>query len=461
MSENNKATALPTKQFFVSMLTRDIGLADAILDLIDNCLDGALRSSSGSSVDYTKYTIKITANTENFIIEDNCGGIPRDIAQKYAFRMGRERGDDRDSENETIGMYGIGMKRAIFKMGENAIVSTRHGEDSYCVRITPDWLNDSEWKDFDLESLDTDLAETGTRIEITSLYSGISLQFGNEAFINDLMAAVGEHFTSFIQRGIHIYINETLVQPVLIRILMSSKKDGPAPFVYCKRINSVNVTITVGLNTVSSLDDDEYEYSGEKSAVAGWTVFCNDRAIIVGDKSRITGWGDGLPLYHGQFSVITGIVEFRSENAEELPITTTKRALDTSSEIWLEARAKMRDGLRVWIDYTNKWKNHPREDQSPHWKESRALSLSDIAEEVSSEALPMTRKNDGATEFDPAKHKRLPLPENEKPSSQRIVFSRPKSEIVKLSSFFFDRNDVKPSIVGEECFKHVLEKMED
>lgn len=36
------AQASPTKQFFVSMLTRDISLADAILDLLDNCLDGAM-----------------------------------------------------------------------------------------------------------------------------------------------------------------------------------------------------------------------------------------------------------------------------------------------------------------------------------------------------------------------------------------------------------------------------------
>ena len=36
-----QASAIPTKQFFVSMLTRDIRLEDAILDLVDNCLDGA------------------------------------------------------------------------------------------------------------------------------------------------------------------------------------------------------------------------------------------------------------------------------------------------------------------------------------------------------------------------------------------------------------------------------------
>ena len=33
----------PTKAFFVKMLTRDIELADAILDLLDNCVDGVVR----------------------------------------------------------------------------------------------------------------------------------------------------------------------------------------------------------------------------------------------------------------------------------------------------------------------------------------------------------------------------------------------------------------------------------
>ncbi|MBS0481598.1 MAG: hypothetical protein JSR96_05480 [Proteobacteria bacterium] len=37
------ARASPTKAFFVRMLTRDIELQDAILDLLDNCLDGILR----------------------------------------------------------------------------------------------------------------------------------------------------------------------------------------------------------------------------------------------------------------------------------------------------------------------------------------------------------------------------------------------------------------------------------
>ena len=39
----DKVYANPTKKFFVEMLTRDIDLIDAIMDLVDNCIDGVHR----------------------------------------------------------------------------------------------------------------------------------------------------------------------------------------------------------------------------------------------------------------------------------------------------------------------------------------------------------------------------------------------------------------------------------
>ena len=41
--------AAPVKSFFVSMLTRDIKLEEAILDLLDNCVDGIIRSNQSDS----------------------------------------------------------------------------------------------------------------------------------------------------------------------------------------------------------------------------------------------------------------------------------------------------------------------------------------------------------------------------------------------------------------------------
>lgn len=460
-TEQDKAIAIPTKQFFVSMLTRDISLADAILDLVDNCLDGALRSAAGSEVDYSSHSVKIDMSADRFCIQDDCGGIPREIAIRHAFKMGREPDDLRDSESETIGMYGVGMKRAIFKMGRDALVCTFHNGDKYHVPISSEWLDNKDWESLPIidSASEEGLDSPGTLIEVKSLYPSVSRHFHSEAFINELQTALGEHFTTFLQKGLNIEVNNTLVKPVRVEVLVSEQVDGPAPYVYQKEIDGVNVSITVGLNTGRSFDDEEDEsgdFERNRSAtIAGWTVFCNDRAVIFGDKSRLTGWGDGVPMYHGQFSVITGIVEFRSASADKLPITTTKRALDTSSEVWLEARVKMREGLRVWINHTNTWKNHPRSDQSKYWESARPLSLAKAVETVV--ARDVTNKQDGGIEYNPTKKKVLPVPDTKMPSSRKIVFSRPLEEIRTVSNALFDRDDEAPGVVGDKCFHIVLE----
>jgi len=457
------AIAMPTKPFFVSMLTRDISLDDAILDLVDNCIDGALRSSiEEEEVDYSKFSVKITLTGDHFSIEDNCGGIPRKIAKEYAFKMGREPDDDRDSDNETIGMYGVGMKRAIFKMGREAEVRTLHGDDAFEVAITSEWLSQKGWDPLPIYDSPENKRpiEPGTFIRVEELYQGVKRHFENKSFVNELRTSLAEHFTMFIQRGLSISVNDVRVEPILVEVLITKNQGGPAPYVFQEIINGVTVSITVGLNTGRTISDEEIDSSeferDRSSATSGWTVFCNDRAVIVGDKSRLTGWGDGIPLYHYQFSIITGIIEFRSKHAEQLPVTTTKRALDTSSEIWLKALVKMKEGMRIWITYTNAWKNHPRSDQTEYWVNAQSLPLRKIVETV--KKIEKVIKPDGRIEFNPKKRKVIPFPPTRKPSSRRIVFSKPSEDIRTVSQALFDSPDEKPGIVGEKCFELVFEE---
>lgn len=459
MAKNSvdSAQATPTKRFFVSMLTRDISLADAILDLLDNCLDGAMRLANGVEVDYTKHFVKIEMDKDHFLISDNCGGIPREVAKNYAFKMGRDRDDERDTDAATIGMYGVGMKRAIFKMGRNALVITRHGDDAFEVPITSQWLEAKNWDPLPINEpaeAGDKLNEPGTSIYVNQLYEGVSRHFSNVAFENEVRTAIAEHFTMFIQRGLKVELNGSLVESVPVEVLVSTNEDRPAPYIYQKTIDGVLVSITVGLNTGKNFSDDEEDSGFERdrsSATAGWTVLCNDRAVIVGDKGRLTGWGDGIPLYHPQFSIITGIIEFRSQDADKLPVTTTKRALDTSSNIWLESLVKMKEGMRIWISYTNQWKNHPRADQSSHWEGAKAMPLSKAIETVSARML--TKKSGDTIEFNPQKSKVLPQPESKKPSSRKIVFSRPADEIRLISKMLFDDADERPGVVGDKCFE--------
>lgn len=457
------AQASPTKQFFVSMLTRDISLADAILDLLDNCLDGALRIAQGAEVNYGNHFVRIEISESHFLIADNCGGIPREVAKNYAFKMGRDSDDERDSDSETIGMYGVGMKRAIFKMGRDALVRTRYGEDTFEVSITSEWLDAKNWEPLPINEPtepSENLDEPGTTIQVSDLYEGVARHFSNGAFENELRTAIAEHFTMFLQWGLKVELNSTPVEPVRVEVLVSTEEDSPAPYIYQKTIDDVRVSVTVGLNTGKSLgtDDDDVDFERDRSsATAGWTVLCNDRAVIVGDKGRLTGWGDGMPLYHPQFAIITGIIEFRSKRADKLPVTTTKRALDTSSNVWLESLVKMKEGMRIWISYTNQWKNHPRSDQSIYWEDARPMPLSRAIEAVASRIL--TKRANGVIEFNPQKAKVLPEPEDRKPSSRRIVFSRPVEEVRLVSKLLFDVPDEKPGIVGDKCFEMQLTKV--
>ena len=74
MNNTTHARSTPTKQLFVSMLTKDIELDASILDLIDNSVDGAIRSR-GNRKDYSGYYIHVNFDANEFSIKDNCGGI--------------------------------------------------------------------------------------------------------------------------------------------------------------------------------------------------------------------------------------------------------------------------------------------------------------------------------------------------------------------------------------------------
>ena len=119
-------SAAPVKSFFVSMLTRDIDLDEAILDLLDNCVDGIRRKGvKEGQKPFEGYWAEITFDRQTFSIADNCGGIPWELSD-YAFRMGRDPEREPDATG-VVGVYGIGMKRAIFKMGGSCVISTQSG----------------------------------------------------------------------------------------------------------------------------------------------------------------------------------------------------------------------------------------------------------------------------------------------------------------------------------------------
>ncbi len=89
--------ARPTKSFFVDMLTRDISVTAAILDLCDNALGRtfALAKLDPASVvlkgptkarPLKRFYLRLSISASAIIVEDNCGGISIERARNEVFR---------------------------------------------------------------------------------------------------------------------------------------------------------------------------------------------------------------------------------------------------------------------------------------------------------------------------------------------------------------------------------------
>ncbi|MEA4939157.1 MAG: ATP-binding protein [Christensenella sp.] len=464
-----KAAGMPTKSFFVEMLTRDIDLKDAILDLLDNCLDGVVRSKGAEnkrtdSNYYSGFFAEILIGKDLFSISDNCGGIPRDTAEKYAFRMGRSS-DKIDEDLPTVGIYGIGMKRAIFKIGRIGEVVTRNNGAAYKVSIPASWATEDEW-DFPIEDISSEevLPQGGTEIRISEINQIIGEEWSSPLklsfFIEQLSKEIRQCYSFIIQKGFQISINGSEIEPVQIQLLLADDTKNPriSPYVFKHTYDDVNVSLAVGFYASPPSPDEIDEGNSLKrtSLDAGWTVLCNDRVVLYNDKSHLTGWGEaGVPQYHTQFTGIRGIVMFESNNPKSLPMTTTKRGIDLSSKVYSAVKDKMRQGMQLFTDYTNRWKGQ-NEGERVFSSVAHPIPVGKIFEAAE------TREERYAIDLHTTKTGRVYNPSLPKPPNDKLFriihYSRDIEEISDVTEYLFHDRDypAKPSQVGEICFERTL-----
>ena len=346
-----KANAEPTKDFFVSMITKDISLQDCILDLIDNCLDGASRTSQAvnGKPKYDGFKARLRIDPHEFAIEDNCGGISISNAIDYAFRFGRHP-DAPDDGEFSIGLYGIGMKRAIFKIGKTIdIRSSTAGEGFVCNISVDEWLEHNTWE-FDME--DASVEDAGTVIRIRDLNKGISEEFGDPTFVSGLTRIIARDYSRFIEYGFEVAINGNAVKGHRYEVRTSEEFK---PYRHTYEDESVEVDIVAGM-AASPPDSNEPAVRPEYESY-GWFVFCNDRVVLAADKTDRTIWGhEGFTHWHPQYNGFIGIALFRGSDPNLLPWTTTKRDVDESSPLYRRAVVEMKKAAQPWIEYTNKRK---------------------------------------------------------------------------------------------------------
>ena len=322
-----KISADPTKDFFISMLTRDISLLSSIIDLVDNSVDAALVTGG-----YQGKGVDIVLSKDVFHVVDNCGGIELAAARGYAFKFGRPT--DAPLTPHTVGRFGVGMKRALFKIGSNFSVISHHSDSSFMVKVDVNtWIEEGGWT-FDMETIEP-IDNKGTKISVENLHQSVSDNFSDGVFIALLIETIEKAHFKIIKDGFNITVNGIDVGLSDIQIYSSGEIGLSGREV---NYDGVSVVIKAGIG--------ERDYHA-----GGWNILCNNRLIEVANKGALTGWGrDGIRAYHPDFAFFRGVVEFSSEDGSNLPWNTTKTGIDTDNVVYRSTLVVMRNVMRPVLE---------------------------------------------------------------------------------------------------------------
>jgi len=347
--DDNIVHGEPTKEFFIDFLTRDISLSSCILDLVDNSIQNLVHISKidvmqALLIDKSPRfkgnpSVTISFSKDYFRISDTCGGIPIQMARDEMFRMGYAKSGKRFAG---LGLYGIGMKRAFFKIGRDINIISRTHNESFLVKIdVDDWKSRSEW-DFRFSDPppSKDGRISGTDIEIKRLNPGIGPRLSLVTFENEIIRKLRSTYALFLRNGLRISVNGRPVTHALPSL--ATKVFTPTRKRFSE--SGVDILVIVGLSPKSD------------NRPHGWYVFCNGRMIIEDDQSDKTGWGqDGTPQFRPKYNHFVGLVYFRSNDLEKLPWTTTKDNVEVESPIYQAALTEMKIEARPVTRFINTW----------------------------------------------------------------------------------------------------------
>jgi len=366
------AKAFPKKTFFIQMFTKDISLEDSILDLIDNSIDGLIRTEHLSLSDISKGifrrsglshqaimrlpAIAVDYSSEEVIIKDNCGGIDFRYALREAFNFGHSA----NYAPGYLGVYGIGLKRALFKIGNRFHITSRTTSTGFtCDLDVKDWLSkDDSLDDWQIPLSSTKSAESrahaGTTIRITDLHDEVKLRMKDPTFENDLRSSIEKTYSFFLNEHVRVAVNRTPVKPYDIPV--GRPKGGQASFEHYEK-DGVVVRIFA---TVARPDKDGHF----RQDLAGWYVVCNGRIVLPADKSTTSGWNVApMPQFQPKFRSFLGFVLFESKDPLRLPWTTTKRDINGESAIYLYTKGRMATAARPVISFCNRKYGQGRDEQ--------------------------------------------------------------------------------------------------
>lgn len=425
--------ARPNKELFVEMITRDVTTEDAIMDFVDNSVDQASKAARSRTDGLAGLEIEVEVSTTAVTIEDNCGGMDIQTARERAFRFGRS--PDVQPDAHSIGRFGIGMKRAFFKLGGHSDIYSKTSVDSFRVTIdVAEWISrPTEWS-FQLVSPVPPFKPDpwkGYRVAVTNLHAPVKLLFhenGSPApAIRSLMRQIRQSHQSALAQGLSIKVNgEHLIAEEPEVLYSEQLKPGVSEtVVQIPDRKPVRAKVVVGLGKREPQD-------------AGWYLFCNGRLVVRADKSIVTGWGESadntIPRYHNDYARFRGFVFLDSADPDLLPWNTAKSGINIESAVFIQVRPIMLEKARPVFGFLREIVDEAQGEDG-----TRAT------EAAINRALPVK------VNVFPAQVPVFPTSVDTGPSYSRITYMRLKTKVDDMKKVM---NATSAKEVGETSFEY-------
>lgn len=328
----------PKKEDMYRAIMADVDVVEAILELTDNSIDNWERVSSKTDPLTIEVFTRTTddGNTE-FVIRDDSGGVRRSELAML-FGIGHSA---RDEIEGSVGAYGVGAKRAIMRLANEATVATRYkaGTDTgYGFTVDRDWLKEDTWKR-PIEEFDLPEGQTEIRLR--------NLNFQPEKKLDEIRQELQRAYEIFLGGGprhddakdedydfVIRVDGEPIDQPDPVNWSFTPF-DGLHPRQFTnidldskETEDPVHLDVTVGLMQTA------------KESKAGTDIYLQQRKVHHAQKDDQGGFGlvDNMDEWSGQQKRLKIIAELRTDgDSRDLPWNSSKTGLDTDSEIAKQA----------------------------------------------------------------------------------------------------------------------------
>jgi hypothetical protein len=330
--------ATPSKRLFLSIIA-DYNLNRAICELVDNAFDIWTKDGKRQLL---KIAISLDLEQQIIRIIDNAGGV-----QKSELNSLVAPGQTlNESQEATIGIFGVGTKRAVVALSQDIKIVTRHkNAKTFSIEIDDTWLQSDDWNlpYYEVEDID----EGTTVIELEKL----RIKLADEA-LDDLKRHLSATYARFLEnKNAVLTVNEEAIKGREFDNWAYPPKFGPRKYTGTLTSDDggkISVSMIGGLARESSPATGEF----------GVYIYCNDRLIARALKSYDVGFAKGLAgIPHPKVSLVKVIVSLNGP-ARSMPWNSSKSDISPNHKVFVEIQPRLVELVTYYAGLSRRFMGH-------------------------------------------------------------------------------------------------------